>query len=62
MGESPGGKRDTRKLVGIQGSCPPSPEAVHPKKEEGGENARRPPWINKELLNSLKDKKKAYRE
>ena len=35
MEESPGGKRGPRKLVGIQGPSPPSPEAVHPKKKEG---------------------------
>jgi len=35
MGESPGGKRGSRKLVSIHEPSPPSPEAVHPKKKEG---------------------------
>jgi len=34
MGGSPGEKRGPRKLVGIQGPPPPSPETVHPEKKD----------------------------
>jgi len=37
MGERPGGKRALRKLVGIQGPSPPSPEAMYPGKKEGSQ-------------------------
>jgi len=32
VGQGPGGQGEARKLVNIQGSPPPSSEAVHPKK------------------------------
>jgi len=51
---SPGRKRGLRKLVSIQEPSPPSPEAEQFK---AGKNARRPPWINKELLDLLRLKK-----
>ena len=34
---------------------------MHPNKEELGKNARRPAWMNKELLDKFKHKKEAYR-
>jgi len=34
---------------------------MHPNKEEVRQNARWPAWMNKELLDKLKDKKEAYR-
>jgi len=50
-------------MVSIQGPSPPSPEAVHPeKKRKAGKNARRPLWINKELLDLIKPQKKVYKE
>ncbi|NWI47943.1 RTJK polymerase, partial [Picathartes gymnocephalus] len=33
-----------------------------PEKRKAGENGRRPAWLNRELLDVLKSKKKAYRE
>ncbi|GAB0185376.1 hypothetical protein GRJ2_001002900 [Grus japonensis] len=36
-------------------------ERCIPAKRKSGKNARRPPWMNKELLDKLKSKKKAYR-
>jgi len=37
-------------------------EQCMPTKRKSGRNARRPTWMNKELLNKLKQKKEAYRE
>ena len=34
---------------------------MHPSKEKSGKNARRPAWMNKELLDKLKHKKEANR-
>lgn len=37
-------------LRDIQGSPPPSSEAMHPTKRKLGKYARRPPWVDKDLL------------
>ncbi|GAB0199210.1 hypothetical protein GRJ2_002386400 [Grus japonensis] len=36
-------------------------EQCIPTKRKSGKNTRRPPWMNKELLDKLKHKKEAYR-
>ncbi|KAK4817543.1 hypothetical protein QYF61_019500 [Mycteria americana] len=41
--------------------CNPAKEQCIPTKTKSGKNARRPPWVNKELLDKLKHKKEAYR-
>ncbi|GAB0204852.1 mitochondrial enolase superfamily member 1 [Grus japonensis] len=61
MGQSPGGKKGPRQLANIQGSPPPSSGAMHPNKEEVKQKHQEAPWMNKELLGKVKQKKEAYR-
>ena len=58
MGESPGGKKGSGKLVSIQGPSPPNPEVVHPKKKEG---AGKKASVDQQGSPELKLNKKAYR-
>ncbi|GAB0207137.1 hypothetical protein GRJ2_003179300 [Grus japonensis] len=59
--KSPGRKRGPRQLANIQGSPPPSSGEMHPNKEEVKQKHQEAPWMNKELLGKVKQKKEAYR-
>ncbi|GAB0187255.1 mitochondrial enolase superfamily member 1 [Grus japonensis] len=59
MGQSPGRNRGPRQLANIQGS-PPQDRCI-PTKRKPSKTTKRPPWMNKELLGKVKQKKEAYR-
>ncbi|PKU31590.1 hypothetical protein llap_18105 [Limosa lapponica baueri] len=62
MGKSTGGERDSRKLVSIQGSPPPSSGAVYPNKEEVRQKIQEACMDEQGAPgHTLKTKKEAYR-
>lgn len=55
--DKPWREEGPEKLDNIQGLLPPNSEAMHPNKEKSGKNAGRSVWVNKGLLDKLKQKK-----
>lgn len=62
MVHGPGEMRSPGHPVDFQGSLPPSSRIVYPSDQGSlGKGSKRPAWMNKELLNNLKQKKESYR-
>ena len=58
---APEGKRAQESWLIFKAHLLQAQERCIPTKRKAGKNARRPAWMNKELLDKIKHKKEAYR-